>query len=422
VSLAPGDLESTADRGRMGSGADPIRSRLHSHQAAVDWASGRPIEFRSPSSESVQTMRKLNDTKSTRLRSQSAISGARIRCVDLFCGAGGLTFGLRKAGVEVVAGVDFDPACEFAYGANNPGARFHRRDITEVASEEVAAWFGDLSCVRVLAGCAPCQPFSSYSQRYETVGTPRWGLLSEFGRLVEAIQPDIVTMENVPTIGKHEVFRAFVRVLESKKYHVWLGVVDSAKFGLPQRRRRTVLLASRFGGIELEPPVKGPTPTVRDAIKDLPRLQHGKTDPQDPLHTASRLSPLNLRRIKASKAGGSWKDWPAELVAPCHRRSTGKSYPGVYGRMTWDAPSPTLTTQFFGFGSGRFGHPSQARAISLREGALLQGFPRSYRFVPEGQPVQMKTLGRLIGNAVPVTLGEAIGRSIVRHVRAQAIR
>jgi len=137
----------------------------------------------------------------------------------------------------------------------------------------------------------------------------------------------------------------------------------------------------------------------------------------DPLHQASELSPLNLKRIRASKAGGTWRDWDKDLVAACHKKKTGKTFPSVYGRMAWDQPSPTMTTQFFGFGNGRFGHPRQNRAISLREGAILQSFPRNYKFVAEGDPVYIKTIGRLIGNAVPVKLGEAIGKSIMRHVQ-----
>jgi DNA (cytosine-5)-methyltransferase 1 len=137
------------------------------------------------------------------------------------------------------------------------------------------------------------------------------------------------------------------------------------------------------------------------------------------LHQSCELSELNLKRIRASKPGGTWRDWDTELVAACHRRATGKTYPGVYGRMVWDEPAPTMTTQYFAFGSGRFGHPSQARGISLREGAILQSFPRGYKFVKRGQPIFRKTVGRLIGNAVPVKLGEAIGKSILSHVRSQ---
>jgi DNA (cytosine-5)-methyltransferase 1 len=156
--------------------------------------------------------------------------------------------------------------------------------------------------------------------------------------------------------------------------------------------------------------------TVREAIGKLPAIRQGTAHPKDPLHSAAKLSDLNLKRIRASRPGGTWRDWPKHLIADCHKRDTGYSYPGVYGRMAWDEPAPTLTTQFFGFGSGRFGHPEQDRAISLREGAILQGFPRSYSFIPEGAPVHFRVLGRMIGNAVPVTLGEMIGQSISAHL------
>lgn len=338
-----------------------------------------------------------------------------IACVDLFCGAGGLTHGLIDAGVRVVAGVDFDKNCEHPYTANHKGVVFYRRDVAKLKASEVKSWFGDAR-IRVLAGCAPCQPFSTYSRRYETVGTERLGLLSHFARLVGKIKPDIVTMENVPTVKLHKVFDDFVAELRKLKYDVWYKVVDSVEYGLPQRRRRTVLLASLRGPIKLREPDSTKTRTVSDVLKTLPPLKHGGKDKKDPLHTAPRLSPLNLERIKASKPGGTWRDWPKRLVADCHRKKSGKTYPGVYGRMKWDEASPTLTTQFYGFGNGRFGHPRQARGLSLREGAILQGFPKNYSFVPNGEPIQFKSLGRLIGNAVPVQLGRAIGESIIEHV------
>lgn len=338
-----------------------------------------------------------------------------IACVDLFCGAGGLTRGLIDAGVRVVAGVDLDKACKHPYKANN-SSTFYSRDVAKLKGSKVNKWFGTAS-VRVLAGCAPCQPFSSYSQRYETVGTERWGLLNHFARLVKEVKPDIVTMENVPTVTKHSVFDDFLAALRRQGYEVWFKVIDCADYGLPQRRRRTVLLASLHGPIELHAPDKAVKKTVQDALKGLPVLRHGTSDGDDPLHTASSLSDLNYERIQASKPGGTWRDWPKHLIAKCHRKKTGKSYPGVYGRMSWNGPAPTLTTQFFGFGSGRFGHPSQARGLSLREGAILQGFPRNYSFVPKGKSIQLKVLGRLIGNAVPVDLGRVIGESIVKHVK-----
>jgi DNA (cytosine-5)-methyltransferase 1 len=150
----------------------------------------------------------------------------------------------------------------------------------------------------------------------------------------------------------------------------------------------------------------------------LRELHAGESSSRDKLHTASMLSSKNLQRIKVSKPGGTWRDWPEHLVANCHRAESGRTYPGVYGRMEWDKPAPTMTTQCYGFGNGRFGHPEQDRAISLREAAIIQSFPRDYVFIPKDGEVSFKVLGRLIGNAVPVDLGRAIARSISEHLAA----
>lgn len=341
-----------------------------------------------------------------------------VACIDVFCGVGGLTNGLISSGINVVAGVDIDAACRFPFEKNN-GAVFILDDVARLSPERVKALFGNAE-VRILAGCAPCQPFSTYSQRYDVVGSPKWGLLYKFSHLIRQTLPEIITIENVPSIEKHSVFGDFKSALRSLGYAIEQTVVDCSEYGLPQSRRRMVLLASRIGKIGLVNSKGYGTTTVRKAISRLPPIEHGAVHPRDPLHAASRLSELNLRRIKASVPGGTWRDWPAKLVADCHKRESGSTYPGVYGRMEWDKPAPTLTTQFYGFGNGRFGHPEQHRAISLREGAILQGFPKSYSFVPDGQPVQFKALGRMIGNAVPVTLGEVIGKSIAVHIGIEA--
>jgi DNA (cytosine-5)-methyltransferase 1 len=343
---------------------------------------------------------------------------ADVACVDLFCGAGGLTHGLISEGVKVVAGIDLDEACRHPFEANN-AARFINEDVGRIAPKLLNELFGDAE-VRVLAGCAPCQPFSTYAQRYDVVGNPLWGLLYQFGRLIKATRPDLVAMENVPSVAKHAVFNDFVETLQKMGYQVHQGVADCSLYGLPQNRRRMVLLASRLGPIELVAPRHDSPTTVRAAIGNLAPIANGETHPKDPLHAASKLSDLNLERIRASRPGGTWRDWPKHLVADCHRRETGHTYPGVYGRMVWDEPAPTLTTQFYGFGNGRFGHPEQDRAISLREGAILQGFPKSYSFIPAGAPIHFKSLGRMIGNAVPVPLGEVIGRSIAAHLGIKA--
>ena len=340
----------------------------------------------------------------------------KIACVDLFCGAGGLTHGFVLEGIPVVAGIDMDPACRFPYEANNDQAKFVERDISQVSANELNKLFGDAD-LKILAGCAPCQPFSTYAQRYELDGKDgKWGLLYHFARLAEQTNPDVITMENVPTVAKHVVFHDFVDTLKRLGYKVWFDVVDSSKYGVPQMRRRMVLLASKYGEIKMIEPTHPKPSTVRQAIGRLRSLQAGEAASRDRLHASSSLSEKNLKRIRASKPGGTWRDWPDHLVADCHRAESGRTYPGVYGRMEWDKPAPTMTTQCYGFGNGRFGHPEQDRAISLREAAILQSFPRDYVFVPNDGEVSFTALGRLIGNAVPVALGRAIAKSIDVHL------
>jgi DNA (cytosine-5)-methyltransferase 1 len=344
-----------------------------------------------------------------------------IKAVDLFCGAGGLTRGLADAGIAVELGVDLDPACEYAYTYNNKN-RFILRSVQKLTATEITqAWQG--ADFTLLAGCAPCQPFSLYSQGKADETDGRWNLLAEFQRLVLETKPTLVTMENVPGLAEQSVFTDFVAGLKAAGYHVSFKVVKTSDYGVPQQRERLVLLASALGPVELIKPTHAKKPrTVRQVIGKLPALSAGDEHAKDPLHQCSALNEKNLRRIRASKPGGTWRDWDPKLVAKCHRKKSGKTYPSVYGRMTWDDPAPTMTTQFFGFGNGRFGHPEQDRAISLREGAIIQSFPKNYRFVKPGQPIHMKTLGRLIGNAVPVKLGEAIGQSLRQHVEAFSLR
>ena len=344
-----------------------------------------------------------------------------VSCIDLFCGAGGLTHGFVLEGVPVVAGIDMDPACRFPYEANN-NARFVERDISKITATELQALFGDAG-LTILAGCAPCQPFSTYAQRYELDSKDgKWGLLNHFARLAEGANPDVITMENVPTVARHAVFHDFVDTLRRLDYKVWFDVVDSSRYGVPQMRRRMVLFASKHGDIKMVEPTHEKPKTVRQAIGRLRPLRAGEVAPKDKLHVTATLSDKNLQRIKVSKPGGTWRDWPKHLVADCHRAESGRTYSGVYARMEWDKPAPTMTTQCYGFGNGRFGHPEQDRAISLREAAILQSFPLDYVFMPEDGEVSFKVLGRLIGNAVPVDLGRAIARSIKAHIAAIAAR
>ena len=344
--------------------------------------------------------------------------------VDLFCGAGGLTHGLRRAGISVSAGYDIDPACEFAYEKNNSGSVFHQKSVAEIDGDTLAAHYPK-DHTRILVGCAPCQTFSKYTQGQTNQKDPKWTLLGEFARLVRELQPDIVSMENVPELQRHDVFDDFLNTLTSEGFHfpkeTEKRVVYCPDYGIPQHRRRLVIVASRLGPIELIKPSHQPEKyrKVSDVLAGLPELSAGEQSPDDPLHRTSELSPLNLRRIRHSKPGGTWRDWPRELVADCHKVKSGKTYPSVYGRMEWDKPSPTITTQFYGFGNGRFGHPEQDRAISLREGAILQSFPANYKFMESGDEYCFKTVGRLIGNAVPVRLGEVVGETIRQHLESR---
>ena len=345
-----------------------------------------------------------------------------IVCVDLFCGLGGLTHGLIKGGVRVVAGIDVDPHCRFPYEENN-NTRFIEKDVRELSGNEICDLWID-GAYSLLAGCAPCQPFSTYSRKgRQSRADTKWELVSDFGRLVRESQPDFVTMENVPQLLDHEVWADFLGSLT--EYCVCHTVIECARYGVPQTRKRLVLLASRLGPIALAPPEfidEQDGPTVRGAIYHLPPLIAGESNATDSLHAACRLSSLNLRRIRASKPGGTWRDWNKAMVARCHRKGTGETYPSVYGRMKWDAPAPTITTQCFGYGNGRFGHPEQDRAITLREAAILQTFPDSYRFLREGERVRFSVLGRLIGNAVPVRIGEVVAESLLSHLKEQAWR
>lgn len=340
-----------------------------------------------------------------------------VSAVDLFCGAGGLSLGLSEAGVKVVGGVDLDPACEYPF-ETNIGAPFLLRDITGLTADSLEPlWVR--GAARLLAGCAPCQPFSPYRRGVDTSAEDRWPLLGHFGRLVEQILPEVVTMENVPRIRSAEVFKDFAAGLENLGYYVDWRTCHGPRFGLAQNRRRLVLLASRLGPVSV--PRGGVNEqsysTVRDVIGRLPRISAGEVHAGDTLHRARTLSELNQRRIGASRPGGTWKDWPEELRAPCHRKSSGASFQNVYARMEWDAPAPTITTLAHNFGTGRFGHPEQDRTLSLREAALLQGFPPGYRLVRDGAPVKFNSLGRLIGNAVPPPLAAAVGAVVVDHVR-----
>ncbi len=333
--------------------------------------------------------------------------------VDVFCGVGGLTHGFVKEGFRIRAGFDSDESCQYAFEKNN-SATFIKKNVTALTGKEVRALYAKDE-VKILVGCAPCTPFSKYTQ-----GRPgdKWKLLREFRRVILEAAPDVISMENVPELAKHRAFDRFVSALEDAGYEVSHSVVFCPDYGVPQSRRRLVLLASKLGEIKLlgKTHPKSRYRTVRSRIGRMPALRAGQRHPQDRLHSCRSLSPINLKRLKATPEGGGWADWSDDLRLECHKKSSGKTYRSIYGRMVWDDLAPTLTTHCTGIGNGRFGHPDQNRAISLREAAMLQTFPKSYRFVEPRKPMYNKVVSRQIGNAVPVRLGRIIARSIKRHL------
>ena len=329
--------------------------------------------------------------------------------IDFFCGAGGLTKGLCDAGISVLAGYDNDAACEGTYTCNNGATKFYTADIRGLG-------VGDLHMPNsgpwLFAACAPCQPFSS--QRRITEPHADATLLSNLGRLVLAAHPSYVLVENVSGMTRvpgFSTFRRFLKALSSGGYKYVYGILDTKYYGVPQTRRRLVLLASREDIPCLPIATHGAhgekVCTVRDAIGHFPTIEAGEMDDDVPNHVAARISDRNLERLRNTPVdGGDRRCWPDKLVLDCHKKTKG--YTDVYGRMAWERPAPTLTSKCNSISNGRFGHPDQDRAISLREAAAIQTFPDDYVF--HGKSGQ---IARQIGNAVPVAFAEALGRHIV---------
>ncbi len=334
--------------------------------------------------------------------------------VDVFCGIGGLTHGFFKEGFKILGGIDVDSSCKCAFESNNK-APFINKSIEDVKPAEVKALFGECK-TKILIGCAPCQPFSTYNRRKSE--NDKWKLLRNFSTLVRDTQPDIVSVENVPQLRSHHVFQEFVSDLKDEHYTVSQYVVFSPDYGVPQRRRRLVVFASKFGEVKLLPKTHSPDnyKKVKHAIFKLRPIKSGEVDPKDPLHRSRKLSPLNLARIRSTPEGGSWQTWDDSLKLKCHKKRKGRSFRAVYGRMRWDDLGSTITTEFHNLGTGRFGHPEQDRPISIREAALLQTFPKYYRFVRNKSDITFVNLSRHIGNAVPVKLGRIIAKSIKNHL------
>ncbi len=331
-----------------------------------------------------------------------------MKAIDPFCGAGGLTLGLRRAGWDVVAGLDADGAAATTHGPNNPETQFLAADVQAVEAETLRDFVPDVPRrERLLAGCAPCQPFSEQRRRRGLRQRSDAALLDEFGRLVRAPRPGAVLMENVPGIAatpNSGPLRRFLKTLADLGYS-WDAGVDARGFGVPQHRRRYALLAAAKGRAR-QPEARGADASVRTAIERFPRIEAGETHAGIPNHSAANLAPANLVRVRATPPdGGSRRDWPERLGLP-RRRSIGTGCSDVHGRMWWDRVAPTLTSRRNRLSDGRFGHPQQDRAISLREAAALQTFPDDYEFFGT-----QREIARWIGNAVPPAFATALGRT-----------
>ncbi len=323
--------------------------------------------------------------------------------------------------MDLVFALDHDPDARRTFRANFPSAHFELADIRNISVEHIRPHIDAAKPHPILfCCCAPCQPFTKQNTTHPPQDDDdRVPLLTYFSTFVEAFHPDVVFIENVPGIQNFDngaqPFRRFRDSLGAAGYKGEYAPVPLMKYGIPQSRRRLIYLASRHGQISLPPRTNGPETacayeTVRNWIGRLPSIRAGEEHATVSNHRAAALSERNLQRIKATPEGGGHRDWPSHLRLDCHKRVGG--YSDVYGRMSWDRPASGLTTRCTSYSNGRFGHPEQDRAISVREAARLQTFPDDFVF--EGS---LASMSRQIGNAVPVRLAEIIGRHAIQHLR-----
>lgn len=344
--------------------------------------------------------------------------------VDIFSGGGGLSVGLEAAGFDAVAAVEVEPHAAATFKANHPTARMYCQDVRTVTGDMLAsAADGE---VDVIAACPPCQGFSSLTRKYRRKDE-RNTLVGEVGRLADELRPSAIMMENVPGLTQRgkPLFDALLEQLEDIGYETNWSVLQVADYGVPQRRRRLVMLA----GLGFRIPMPEATHsksgddgklkwrTVRETIAGMEEpitfqkaREHGSAQEYG-WHVVRQLSSINIERFKWSRPGGSWEDIPEDLRAPCHRNGY-KGFSNAYGRMVWDEPSGTITAGCTTFSKGRFGHPEKNRTISLREAALLQTFPPDYRFETE----VFDRACEIVGNALPPVFAEAVARKVRNEI------
>lgn len=323
-----------------------------------------------------------------------------------------MSYGLMQGGVHVLGGIDNNPACKATYLANIKESAFLCKDISSLEEEDLQLYF---SVQRnddnmIFAGCSPCQYWSIIQTSKEKSEKSK-NLLKEFERFVAYYRPGIVLVENVPGILRRQEesrFSRFVSDLENMGYFVCYEVVNMNEYGVPQSRKRLSLVANRVFGKPVFPDKVPGNPTVKDAIKSMPVIRSGHKDTTDFFHSCAGLSDKNKRRLKETrKNGGSWNEW-ANIDGLERAKYKGAGFKDNYGRMSWEKPAPTITTKFYSISNGRFGHPSQTRAISIREGARLQSFPDSFVF----RVSSMAQAAQIIGNAVPPKFAECLAKAI----------
>lgn len=320
--------------------------------------------------------------------------------IDLFCGAGGLTVGLKKAGFNVLAGVEISPEAAETYKLNHKKIKVYEINIRALSPEKILDDFSlDPGQLDLLAGCPPCQGFSSHRTRNKKTSTDdeRNELIFEFLKYIQVMLPKTIMMENVPSLSKDYRVEKLICKLEELGYHIndkTIQIQNAADYGVPQRRKRMILKASRYGFID-EPTPEENRRTVFDAIGHLPAA--GKSG--DYYHDFPEKRTLKTSKLISliPKNGGSRTEIPREYWLPCHLRNNG-GYRDVYGRMSWDDVAPTITGGCCNPSKGRFLHPDADRAITLREAALLQTFPESYKF---SKSKGKESISLMIGNALP---------------------
>jgi DNA (cytosine-5)-methyltransferase 1 len=348
------------------------------------------------------------------------VMNTKITAIDFFCGAGGLTRGFLNAGITVKLGIEIDESCQFTYQINNQPAKMLVNDVRKITVNDIKRQISDVkSDELLLAACAPCQPFSQ--QRRKKRQYREKNLILQFGRFVKALKPKYIFIENVPglkNVKGPSSFKRFLKLIANLDYEWQEKVINAKDYGVPQSRKRLVLIAVREFKPQIPKPTHGndknqkPYETVKSAIKDYPRIEAGSIDHKFNNHWAADITPINMKRMQATrKNGGSRLDWPTDLQLNCHLkvRKGGEKYRGhtdVYGRMRWNQPAPTLTCKCVSVSNVRYGHPNQNRAISLREAAKLQSFSDDYMFFGPSKG----HLAQQVGNAVPVKLGEVFGK------------